>query len=448
MSSDHKGAVDADVKAFESERNGLLRATLVAVVAGMLIGAIGAAFRLSLVQVQEWHLQAVHWAHAWPWVGWVLPVLIGAVGAGIARLCIRRQPLASGSGVQHVEAVMRGEAKPPSIWIVPVKFVGGLFGIGTGLALGREGPTVQMGAAIGAWLAYGCRCTKAAVRDLQAALGGAGLAVAFSAPIGGALFVFEEVAHAFRLRLTVVTIVGTAVAITVLRMLLGRAPDFNVVVDVSGNSYWPLLAYAVFGFLLGLLGVVYNKMTIVGLNGFAALHGISPEVRAALVGALVGIVAWFAPDMVGGGDVLSQRVLSGGMPFMALFLILAVRWILGPLSYSAGTPGGLFAPLLLVGALCGSLFAMGFNEFVSPDCALPVVAFSIVGMAAFFTAAVRAPLTGIVLISEMTATTALLLPMMVACVCALLSATWVRGEPIYDTLRRRMLATLRPEDKP
>lgn len=442
-----KGGADADAVEFANERRGLLRACVVALVAGLLIGLIGAGFRAGLVHAAAWHVQAVEWAREWPWVGWLVPVAIGALGAGLARLLVRPVPLASGSGVQHVEAVMRGEAKPPSIWVVPVKFVGGLLGIGTGLALGREGPTVQMGAAIGAFLAKWARCAKEVTRDVQAALGGAGLAVAFNAPLGGAMFVFEEVTHAFRLRLVAVTAIGTVAAIAVSRMLLGGAPDFSVAVDSAG-AYWTLGAYAVFGLLLGLLGVLYNKLTIFGLNAFARFSKCPPELRAALVGALVGVVAWFAPQLVGGGDGISQEILGGGLPLATLLLILVVRWLLGPLSYSAGTPGGLFAPLLLVGGVLGAVFAVSANHLLPDAYALSVTGFAIVGMTAFFTGVVRAPLTGIILISEMTATTVLLLPMLAACVCALLAATWVKGEPVYDTLRRRMLATLRPCDRP
>jgi CIC family chloride channel protein len=124
-------------------------------------------------------------------------------------------------------------------------------------------------------------------------------------------------------------------------------------------------------------------------------------------------------------------------------LILVVRWFLGPLSYSAGTPGGLFSPLLLLGAGLGALFALGVNAAVPAEHAVSVVAFGVVGMTAFFTGVVRAPLTGIVLITEMTATTTLMVPMLAAGFGAMLASSLVRGEPIYDTLRSRMLASFR-----
>jgi CIC family chloride channel protein len=423
---------------FDSQVPGLLRASAVAILGGIAIGAIGAAFRAGLVWLGTYHLMFIEWARSLGWAGWFLPVILGAIGAGLARLLVRPHPIAAGSGVQHVEAIMRGEASPASLVIVPIKFVGGLIGIGTGLALGREGPTIQMGATIGAALARWLQCTKQVMADLQAALGGAGLAVAFNAPVGGTIFVFEEVARAFRLRLTVVTILGTATAITVARLILGDAPDFKVAPLAPGEP-WMLCLYALLGGALGLLGVVYNWVTLLGIDSLARLRTWPVELRAALVGAIVGAAAWFVPHLIGGGDPATQNVLNGSIALGPLFLILVVRWFLGPLSYSAGTPGGLFSPLLLVGAVLGAIFATSFNLLAPTGTALPTVAFAVVGMTAFFTGVVRAPITGIVLISEMTASNTLWVPMLAACFGAMLTSSLVRGEPIYDTLRRRML---------
>jgi len=424
---------------FDREMPGLGRACTVALIGGVLIGVIGAAFRAGLAYLGDRHLEFVTWAHAWPWIGWALPVLLGAVGVALARWMVRPQPLATGSGVQHVEAVMRGEAQAASIWVVPIKFVGGLLAIGSGLALGREGPTIQMGATIGSFLAQRLRCAQEVLRDLQAALGGAGLAVAFNAPIGGAMFVFEEVAHSFRLRLTMVTLIGSGTAIAVARAILGSAPDFLVPSLVAGDT-WTLSLFFIFGALLGLLGVLYNKCTIFGLDTFARFSKIPIELRAGIVGAIVGLVSWFFPTLVGGGDPTAQAILNGGMALAPLLLILVIRWFIGPLSYSAGTPGGLFSPLLLVGACLGAIFAGALNTVLPEPHALSAIAFAVVGMTAFFTGVVRAPVTGIVLIAEMTATTTLLVPMLIATFGAMVSSSLIRGEPIYDTLRLRMLA--------
>jgi chloride channel protein, CIC family len=428
---------------FDRETRGIERDCLVALLGGILIGVIGAGFRAGLDWLAVQHTHFVQWAHAWPWMGWLLPVALGALGAAIARAMVRPQPLAAGSGVQHIEAVTRGEAEPASMWVVPIKFVGGLVGIGTGLALGREGPTIQMGATIGAALARKFRCAAQSLREVQAALGGAGLAVAFNAPIGGAMFVFEEVSRAFRLRLTLLTLIGTASAIAVVRLILGDARDFSVAPLVEATP-WRLGIYFLFGGALGLLGVLYNRTTLFFMDALARLRRWPAEARAALVGALVGLVAWFSPAFVGSGDPLTQQILNGGMPAAMLLLVVAIRWLVGPLSYSAGTPGGLFSPLLLVGAALGAVMAAGYNAVAPPAHAVSGAAFAVVGMAAFFTGVVRAPFTGIVLIAEMTGVTNLMDSMLASVFGAMLVSSLVRGEPIYDTLRRRMLGVLSP----
>ena len=214
---------------------------------------------------------------------------------------------------------------------------------------------------------------------------------------------------------------------------------------LAGEPGWTLPVYFVFGSVLGLLGVLYNRVTIGFLDLMERLKGVPMEVRAGVVGAIVGVVAWFSPGLVGGGDDLSQSILSQGLPIGLLLIVLLVRWFLGPLSYSSGTPGGIFSPLLLVGAALGSLFAWGANWMLPGELVLSPVAFAVVGMAAFFTGVVRAPLTGIVLIAEMTATPNLMVPMLAAAFGAMLCASLVRGEPIYDTLRIRMLERQREE---
>jgi CIC family chloride channel protein len=166
------------------------------------------------------------------------------------------------------------------------------------------------------------------------------------------------------------------------------------------------------------------------------LRPLPPEARAGLIGAGVAVIAWFAPALVGGGDSITQQTLSGSVAIAFLPIAFMVRALLGSASYAAGTPGGLFAPLLVLGAQLGLLFGAG-SAAVFPGLAIPPQAFAVVGMAAFFTGVVRAPLTGIVLIIEMTAAFAMLLPMVGACFAAMLVPTLLGDAPIYEALRRR-----------
>jgi CIC family chloride channel protein len=418
---------------------GLVRFCVAAAIGGALTGLVGGAFRLVLERADEARDIFVAWAHQWPLFGWVFPVIAAAICAALARWIVRWAPAASGSGVQHVEAVMRGEAEPAPLRVLPAKFVGGALAIGSGLALGREGPTVQMGATIGISIARVLRATVDDLRAMQAATAGAGLAVAFNAPVGGALFVFEEVGRSVGLRLTLATLIACAAAVGVARVMLGDRPDFTVV-SLASPSFVGLLPHLVLGAFLGALGAAYSRATLWGLNVFDRITMIPVELRAALVGGVVGLVAWFEPSLVGGGDRLNQEVLGAQVPLFTLVVIFVVRWFIGPWSYAAGTPGGLFAPLLLVGSAFGIVYGHIAQDLL-PALAPQPLAFALVGMCAFFTAVVRAPLTGIVLITEMTATTTLLVPMLAACFAAMLVATVMGSEPIYDTLRARMLQT-------
>jgi len=418
-------------------RRGLGLLCAVAAGAGAAVGLAGGAFRWLLLRADTGRTALLHWAHHWPAAGWLAPVALVAAGAAAARYLVRFAPLASGSGVQDVEAVWRGEAEPPPLRVLPVKFAGGLAGIGSGLALGREGPTVHMGAVIAAAAGRRLALDRDDTRILQTALGGAGLGVAFNAPAGGMLFSFEEVARSFRLRLTLVTFIGSAVAITCSRLILGSRPDF-LVGPVAAPAGWLITVYVAFGAVTGVLGVAYNHLILRGLDLFGRFRRYPAELRAAVVGGVMGLLLWFAPLGAGGGDALAQRVLGGAIGTGALAWYFLARFLAGPWSYSAGAPGGLFAPLLAVGAVWGALIHQ-LAEPLLPALGTQPTALAIVGMATFFAAVVRAPLTGIVLIAEMTATTTLLVPMLAAAFAAVLVATLLRNEPIYDSLRARML---------
>jgi CIC family chloride channel protein len=272
---------------------------------------------------------------------------------------------------------------------------------------------------------------------LLAAGAGAGLATAFNAPIAGAVFVLEELVRRFDTRITIATLGASAGAIAVARVFLGDAPDFRVAPQAP-LSFGALPIYLALGGVAGCLGVAYNHTILGALAAVDRLRRWPIELRAALIGAAVGLLAWFAPSLVGGGDAITQRTLAGSEALVMVALVFLLRFGLGALSYAAGTPGGLFAPMLVLGSQSGLLFGSLCIAWF-PDLAPQPIAFAVVGMAAFFTAVVRAPVTGIVLVVEMTASFTLLLPMLGACFGAMVVPTWLGNAPIYDTLRERAL---------
>jgi CIC family chloride channel protein len=392
-----------------------------------------AIFRIALEQADRLRDLVIAWAHGHALVGFLLVVTAGAAAALAAWLVRRFAPHATGSGIPHVEAVLRQEVPPAPFILLPVKFIGGLLAIGSGLALGREGPSVQMGASIAHLVGELSRRCWADSRVLMAAGAGAGLATAFNAPIAGAVFVLEELVQRFEQRIAIAALAASATAIATARAILGNQTDFTVIaLDHVPTLSLPL--FLVLGAVAGLLAVGYNRTLLATMAAFEKMRLLPPEARAALVGAAVAAVAWFAPSFVGGGDALTQRALSGLEPLAFLPVLFLLRVVMGHASYSVGTPGGLFAPMLVLGAQSGLLFGAGCL-FVLPGLGVPVQAFAVVGMAAFFTGVVRAPLTGIVLITEMTAAFTVLLPMLAACAAAMLVPTLLGNVPIYESLR-------------
>jgi len=418
--------------------SGLIWICTVAVLAGVVIGFVGGAFRWCLQVADHWRVDLVTWAHDLPGPGWLVPIAATAIGATLAAVVVRWVPLAAGSGIQHVEAVYRGAARPPSLLLLPAKFIGGVLAIGSGLVLGREGPTVHMGAAIGAHAARRAGLDDRDVRMMQTALGGAGLAVAFNAPIGGALFTLEEATKSVHLRTVLATLFSAAAAVACARLILGDQPDFQVD-PVPAPSTVVIPVFIVFGLITGGLGALYSRLVLWFLDGVAAVPRIPAIGKAAVIGAVIGLLAFVDPRAVGGGDALTQLIVGGGALALPMALgYLVVRLVAGPLSYAAAVPGGLFAPLLAVGALWGLLFVGGLNTVLPDGNSSLVVPMAIVGMAAFFGAVVRAPVTAIVLVMEMTATTSLVVPMLAATAAAVLAAELLRSPPIYDSLRARM----------
>ncbi len=412
----------------------LLAVGLLSLVVGAGTGLISAAFRLVLAKADRLRDAFVLWAQGQAAVGFFLAVLVCAAATVLAAWLVRRfSTYASGSGIPHVESVLRRELPPASPILIPIKFFGGVLAIGSGLALGREGPSVQMGATIGnlfgEWFHLGWRNS----RVLLAAGAGAGLAAAFNAPVAGAIFVLEELTREFELHTAIAAIGASATAISVSQAILGNAPDFHVgqLADV-GAGVRPL--FFLFGLIAGGAAVLYCEALLGVISLAQSLDRRCVGLYAALTGAVVGAVAWLAPDLVGGGDAITQNTLLGTQPLFALLFNFFFRFGLGAVSYATATPGGIFAPMLVLGAQLGLIYGR-ICQFIFPGLDFEPVGFAVVGMAAFFTGVVRAPLTGIVLATEMTSNVTLLLPMLGACFAAMLAPSLLRSAPIYDSLR-------------
>jgi chloride channel protein, CIC family len=423
----------------------LLNLSGAAALIGVATGVMAATFKILLHEASTLRTLLLEWARGNEFLGLVVAVVVcSGLIALAASLVHRVEPHAEGSGIPCGEAVVEGRVAPGRRRILPVKYVGGLLAMGSGLALGREGPSVQMGGSIAVTTCRLLRITHRDLRVLVAAGAAAGLATAFNAPIAGGVFVLEELVRRFDQRTTLATLVASGMGFTGAQLLLTNEPEFVTTVIADPTLVQIPMVLAV-GAVTGLLGITYSRAVLLGLR-LADLSTWPVEARAAVIGASVGVIGWLSPGMVGGGDNLTQQALLGQGTLIGACGILLVRFVLGAVSYAAGTPGGLFAPMLVLGSQAGLVVGL-IGLQIAPATAPEPAALALIGMASFFTAAVRAPVTGIVLATELTGSTAVLAPMLGACAVAMLLANVLKSEPIYDALAARSARAVRSNEE-
>lgn len=413
------------------EKDMLRRRKLVikSIIVGILSGLIAVAFRFFLEQAEIIRNLALNFLQQTYW--FLAPLVFSMLIWLTVQSVMKFAPEAGGSGIPHLKGVLKGAFHFRALRVLVVKFVGGIVGIGSGLTLGREGPTVQMGGAIGFLCSHALSSNATERKILTCAGAGAGLAAAFNAPFAGLLFVLEELRQDFdRYRLfdrysIVATFTATISSNIVCRMLLGSAPIFQL--KLVGYSeitlvFWCLLL----GLFLGGWGFLFNVALMKSLPVFSKFK----KFIGIALGISFGIIGLYFPDLLGTGGSLTNRVAMNEFSLQPLILLFLMRFILSILSYNAGTPGGIFAPLLLLGAMLGAIFWNMTTAYQHFD----ITIFFVLGMGGLFSAIVRSPLTGIVLILEMTNQFYLLLPLMIVAMIAYGIPEFFSNKPIYEDL--------------
>lgn len=407
-------------------------------IVGALAGLMAVLFR---VLVEKLHaLRGEYLPGVWEDLGYPGFALIIAGGAGLGALAawLTRAfcPEAAGSGIPDVKAVLITGHRLRWARLIPLKVGGALLALGAGFSLGREGPTVHVGGATAEAFADFFSLPGRTRRALISAGAGAGLAAAFNAPLAGFLFVMEELRRDISRETYGNALVSSISSVGVTLLLLGYDATFDLP-DLGPLHLSYLPAVCLVGLAATLVGGFFNLalLRVVRNNSHRVTKG-------AIAGALGGTLALTLPAVTGGGETWTERLLTGQaapLALQSLAILLAIKLLYTVFCYGTGVPGGIFSPLLTMGAVLGSLIA-GILSTFSPHLSPEPQRLATVGMAAVLTSSVRSPLTGVVLIVEMTGEYHMLYSLLLAAFVANVSSEFLGLKPIYEALLERNLA--------
>ncbi len=401
----------------------------------MLVG-IGAsvvvsAYRYALTRIETLTHEGYEALRHGP-AGWIILAFVALViaGAGVGWL-VKRNPMIGGSGIPQVKGVILGHFSYPWLETLVAKFAGGCVSLLAGLSLGREGPSIQLGATVAQGIASKVSPTRTERKILIASGASAGLAAAFNAPLAGVIFVLEEIFRYFSPVILLSTMVSAVVADFFSKMVFGMQPvfSFTVLRPVPLSGYGMLL---LLGALTGAAGAGYNAVLLFTQRLYRRGNRLPVWGRPVIPFVLAGLLGLVFPVVTGSGHRM-LALFRLDTPWTLLLLVLAVKFIFSMLSFGSGAPGGIFFPLLILGANLGALFAMVCVDWMGWPADL-YDNLIILAMAGMFAGIVRAPVTGVVLLLEMTGSFHQLLPLSVVSLVAFVSADVLRSAPIYESL--------------
>lgn len=357
--------------------------------------------------------------------------------AWIVAKMVTFEPMISGSGIPQLEGEMVGKIDQRWWRVLPAKFIGGFLCLLGGLALGREGPSIQLGAMVGKGISSKLDRGKTEEKFLTTCGASAGLAAAFHAPLAGVMFSLEEVHKNFSVSVLLSVMMSSLTADYFASSVMGLEPvfQFGISEGLPQEYYWMLLILGVF---LGAFGAFYNWFTLKVQEIYNKAKCLNTTTKIMIPFLCAGILAFTHPELLGSGHALIDHLTGEGMLIGTILFVLVGRFVFSAVCFGSGAPGGIFFPLLVLGGFAGGLFAAIGVQFLGLD---PVYMnnFVILGMAGYFAAIVRAPLTGIILIFEMTGTYSYLLSLSVVTIVAYIVATLLRSKPIYESLLERLL---------
>lgn len=401
---------------------------------------LGEAEALRIYAYNAFLIPAVAKENFIPLCLWAAALVV--TGFLLYRMCLYA-PMAGGSGIPQVKGVILGLYKMKWFRILWVKIIAGALGIGAGLSLGREGPSIQIGAVAGQGISRFLGRTRMEERYLITSGASAGLAAAFNAPLAGMMFALEELHRNFSGAVLLPTMTSAITATIVTHFFFGRSTSFHFLnlVPMPAEHLGLVVLIAISA---GFAGIVFNY-GLLHTDSFYNLPFFKNQyvkILFALFSAC--LLGFFLPQVLGGGNTLVDQLAAGRFTSLSFLVLLLIgKYVFTLISYGCGVPGGFFLPLLVVGALLGSVEAHVLvsleliNEVYTPN-------IIIIGMVSLFAASVRSPITGTLLILEMTGDFGHLMALALGSAVAYITAELLKGEPIYDALLKKSLSA-RPD---
>lgn len=401
------------------------------IISGLVAGLIVVLYRLGIEYGTENAIKMYSFLRKDPII--IIPwLIIALLAAWFIAWLVKKEPMATGSGIPQVEGILLYGMKMKWYTILIVRFLGGIISSFFGISLGREGPSIQIGASCSQAIAHKISKNKLEENYLITGGAAAGLSSAFNAPLSGIVFALEEVHRSFSPLILIAATTASLTADVVSKNFFGLKPvlAFVTIPQLPVEFYLWLLPI---GIVSGLMGSVINK----ALLKFQALYDKLPAIIRPFVALIIALpVGLFIPQILGGGQNLVQLSEKGTATIVMIIIFIITKLIFTCICFGSGIPGGIFMPILSMGALSGCLLGLIATHFGIPSEYISV--FTVCAMAGALSGSVKAPLTSILLTAEMTGSLVHLLPVAACSFIALLLSDLLRVTPIYEALLERI----------
>lgn len=412
-----------------------LKLIFLGLVTGLFSGMLAVAYRLVLAELDTIRDSIYNMPFS---INYLWMFLAAFVFGVIVVQLLKWAPLSGGSGIPQIRGELLGRLSMNPGPTLISKFLGGSLANFIGLSLGREGPSIQLGGVTGKIVGKLFKTDKLTSNYLITAGASAGLSAAFNAPIAGTLFTLEEVYGSFSHYLLLPSIIASITANFVSFIFAGKIHSFsfrvNQTIDMNDIGWVALV-----GLIAGLVGILFNHF-MEWTRRFFAWTRLKPIYLVPLIFMLTVVVGLFSPELLGGGHHLVEHMVVGPISVGMLVFWLIGKLVFTSISYNSGVQGGIFLPVLVLGAISGLLV-----YHISGLEPVYMVNFIILGMSAVMTAVVRAPIMSIVLVMEMTGSFTHLIMLSFASIIAFIVGEITRTEPIYETLYNNLIQRLTPQ---